>query len=87
MHVPKKMKNFIKQAKKLAFGEIEKTGMPLKLHVDLSCEVGKRLAKKLGANIDIIEAGTLLMDSLIGQALKEGRLKDHIKMSLEKARV
>lgn len=81
----KKMKNFIKQAKKLAYGEIAKTGMPLRLHVDLSCEVGKRLAKKLGANVEIVETGTLLMDCLIGQALQEGRLKDHIKMSLEKA--
>lgn len=79
------MKNFIKQARKLAYSEIEKTSMPLKLHVDLSCEVGKRLAKKLGANVEIVEAGTLLMDCLIGQALQEGRLKDHIKMSLEKA--
>ena len=79
------MKNFLKQAGKLAYCEIEKTGMPLKLHVDQSCEVGRRLAKKLGANVEIVEMGTLLMDCLIGQALKEGRLKDHIKMSLEKA--
>lgn len=79
------MKNFITQARKLAYGEIEKTGMPLKLHVDLSCEIGKRLARELRANADIIEAGTLLMDCLIGQALQEKRLKDHIKMSLAKA--
>lgn len=79
------MKNFLIQARKLAYDEVEKTGMPLKLHVDLACEIGKRLAKGLGANVDIVEAGTLLMDCLIGQALQEGKLKDHIKISLDKA--
>lgn len=79
------MKNFLKQVRKLAYGEIEKTGMPLKLHVYLSCEIGKRLAKELGADVGIVEAGTLLMDCLIGQALQEKRLEDHIKMSLARA--
>ena len=39
----------------------------------------KKLLKKLGANIDIVEAGTLLMDCALGRALKENRLKDHVK--------
>ncbi len=38
------------------------------------------LTKDLGANVDIVEAATLLMDCQIGQALKEGRLKDHVEM-------
>lgn len=79
------MKNFLKQAKEFAYAEVERTGMPLKFHVDLACETGKRLAKELGANIDIVEAGTLLMDCFIGQALREKRLRDHIQMSLAKA--
>lgn len=79
------MKDFLPQAKKLAYDEVERTGMPVKLHVDLAREVGKRLAQELGANIDIVEAGTLLMDCMIGQAIKEGRLADHIKMSFDKA--
>lgn len=79
------MRNFLALARELAYGEVEKTGMPLKLHVDLACETGKRLAKVLGANIDIVEAGTLLMDCMIGQALKEGKLSEHIQMSADKA--
>jgi hypothetical protein len=79
------MKSFLKQARKLAYDEVEKTGMPVKLHVDLACEVGKRLAKELGANVDIVEAGTLLMDCLIGKAIKEGKLSDHVQMSLDRA--
>lgn len=78
------MKNFISQARKLAYDEVEKTTMPLKLHIDLATEVGVKLAKELGANGQIVEAGTLLMDCLIGQALKENRLVDHVQMSLDK---
>lgn len=79
------MKNFLTQARKLAYDEVEKTGMPLKQHVDLASETGSRLAKELGANVDIVEAGTLLMDCLIGQAIQEGKLEKHIEMSLTKA--
>jgi len=79
------MKNFLQQVKKLAYDEVEKTGMPLKLHVDLACEVGKKLAKELGANVDVVEAGTLLMDCMIGKAIKEGKLSEHVQMSLDRA--
>lgn len=79
------MQNFLQQAKKLAYDEVERIGMPLKLHVDLACKVGKRLAKELGANADIVDAGTLLMDCMIGQAIKEEKLSEHVQMSLDKA--
>ena len=79
------MKGFIKQARKLAYDEVERTGMPIELHVDLACEVSKKLARKLGADMEIVEAGTLLMDCLIGQAAQEGRLENHVQMSLNKA--
>lgn len=79
------MENFLIEARKLAYSEVEKTGMPVKFHVDLATEVGKELAKDLGANVDIVEAGTLLMDCLIGQVFKENRQNEHVKMSLEKA--
>jgi len=79
------MKDFLNQARKFAYDEVERTGMPLKFHVDLACEVGRRLAKELGADANIVEIGTLLMDCQIGQALIEGCLSDHIKMSHDKA--
>ncbi|MEI7764972.1 MAG: hypothetical protein WCI93_00135 [bacterium] len=79
------MDQFLIEARKLAYGEVEKTGMPIKLHVDLATETAQRLAKELGANIKIVEAGTLLMDCLIGQAMKENRSNEHVNMSLAKA--
>jgi hypothetical protein len=79
------MKEFLELAKKLAYSETEKNGTPPIPVLNLSTEVGKKIAKELGANIDIVEAGTLLMDCALGQALKENRGGDHISMSLEKA--
>lgn len=78
------MKNFLQKARELAYIEYEKTGMPIKQHIDLSCQVGKRLAKELGADVDIVEAGTLLMDCMIGTAYQQGRLEDHVQVSLDK---
>ena len=79
------MGKFLIEARKLAYSETEKNGTPPIPILNLSTEKGKKIAKKLGANIDIVEAGTLLMDCALGQALKENRLKDHIKMSFDKA--
>jgi hypothetical protein len=76
------MKEFLQEAKKLAYGENETSPIPL---TDLITEIAKRIAKELGANVDIVIAGTLLMDCALGQALKENRRNEHIKMSLDKA--
>ncbi len=78
------MDDFIKIARDFAYSEVEKTGMPLKQHIDLSCEKAKNIAKELNANEQIVEIGTLLMDCVIGTAIKENRLKEHIDMCFEK---
>lgn len=79
------MEEFLVQARECAYSESEKTGMPVKAHIDLATDTAKRLAKELGADINIAEAGTLLMDCMIGTALKENKLSEHAQMSLEKA--
>lgn len=76
--------DFVKVAKDFAFSEQERTSMPLAQHIELSTEVGMKIAKRLKADSQIVEAGTYLMDCMIGQALKENRLQDHIKMSADK---
>lgn len=78
------MNQFLQVARDLAYGEVAQTGMPLKMHVDLSVLKGQEIASKLGANLQIVEAGTLLMDCMIGQAVKAGKIQDHIEMSLAK---
>ncbi len=78
------MDRFLKQASDFAYSEVNRTGMPIRMHVDLSSQMGKELAIKLNANPDIVQAGTILMDCMLGEALKKGRQKDHIQMSLDK---
>jgi len=80
------MEDFIKEARSFAYNETERTCMPVRPHIDLATEMGKKIAKDLGANVDIVEAGTLLMDCQIGQALKEGNLKSHAQMSASEAK-
>ena len=38
------MEKFLIEARKLAYGEVEKTGMPVKVHVDLATEVDGRFS-------------------------------------------
>lgn len=78
------MKKFLETARKFGYAEAERTGVPLRQHVDLAADVGKRLARELSASEGVVGIGTLLMDCMIGQALKEGRLQDHVRMSLDK---
>lgn len=78
------MQDFLQKVNQVAYKETEITGMPLIGHVDLAKEKGIELAKKLGADTGVVEAGTLLMDCMIGQAIKEGRQPEHVQMSLEK---
>lgn len=79
------MINFVKKAKSFVLEEQKRTSMPLLQHIELSSKVGIRLAKGLGANAEIVEVGTYLMDCMIGEALRQGKLPEHIKMSAEKA--
>jgi len=76
----------INSVTKSVYEEIEKYGAPAKCLVEFINEKGQWLAGKLGADKNIVLLGTLLMDCKLGQAYKEGRLKDHIEMSCQKAK-
>jgi hypothetical protein len=78
------MEKFLEEARKFAYSEMERTGIPSKYQAEVSMEIGRRLAKELGVNADIVEVGTLLMDCMIGQAVEENRQSEHVKMSLNK---
>jgi len=79
------LSKLIKQSKDFATTEAEKYGVPSPFHVNLSYEVGQRLASELKADADIVAVGTYLMDCMLGVAYKEGRMPDHVLMSAEKA--
>ena len=78
------MEDFLKQVRLFVYTEIERTGVPARPQVDFTTETAKNLARTLGADVTIVEIGTLLMDAMMGQALIENRPKDHIQMALDK---
>ncbi len=65
--------------------EIDLTGLPTIRHYNLSMEAGVELAKKLGANVDIVRAGVALMDIKLGECAKNGKQPEHVKASEEYA--
>ena len=75
------------EAVELARKEIETYGLPHPVAFDLSLEKGRFLAEALGANPTIVDMGVAMMDLKLGQAFKEKRLTEHVKMSAEAAEV
>jgi hypothetical protein len=72
------MQEIIEKARLLAE---EESGKKVRRLFTLANEQGQILAKKLGANKDIVALGTLFMDIKLKQAMKEGRIQDHTQMS------
>lgn len=70
----------IKKARELAYLESGKSVRPL---FELANKNGQKLAEKLGADKDIVMLGTLLMDLKLKQAMKDGKINEHVKMSLD----
>jgi hypothetical protein len=75
----------IKKVRDFAYSQAEKYGAPSIFHLDYANEKGQWLAGELGADKKVVLLGTLLMDCMLGVALKEGKLSEHIEMSANKA--
>ncbi len=75
----------IAKAREYALSEIRNFGTPISVHFVLSEKKAIELAKKLNADLEIVKIGIVLMDLKLGQALKENRLSEHVKMSSEAA--
>lgn len=69
-----------------ARSEIEKYGLPTTIHFELSIDKAGEIAEKLGADTRLARIGAALMDIKLGQAFKEGRLSEHVKMGVEATR-
>lgn len=75
----------IKTIKEFVSSQIEQYEVPSSFLLDYANEKGQSLAQELKANKDIVLLGTLLMDCMLGVAVKEGNLPEHIEMSAKKA--
>lgn len=80
------MDGIIEAAEKLALKEIETYNFPSLISFEISNKKGLELAKKLNADIFIVQLGTRLMDLKLGQAVSEKRPKEHVKMSSDSAK-
>ena len=77
------MKEIIEKAKQLAEKE---SGKKVRTLFTIANEQGQILAKKLGANQEIVALGTLFMDLKLKQAMAENRIEDHTEMSYNAAK-
>lgn len=86
MAITKQQEDIINNVDKFARSEIEKYGTPFPSHYEVSNQKGVELAEKLGADIFIVQLGTRLMDVMLGEALAQDKLSEHVRMSAEAAR-
>jgi len=77
------MEEIIQKAREWALAETEKYGTPPPLLLEAPIKKGKELAKQLGANKEIVELGTWLMDIKLGECKSEGKREKHIERSAE----
>ncbi len=73
--------DIVQEAKKFAQSEIKKFGAPNLTHFEIAEKKALELATKLKCNQTIVLVGVYLMDLKIGEALKQNRLSEHVKMS------
>jgi hypothetical protein len=78
--------DLVLKAKQIAYEDSEKNGVPSKFQIDFSVEKATQIGQKVGANIEIVTIGSYLMDCMLGTAYKQGKLKEHIQMSADKAK-
>lgn len=80
-------KELIQEAKSLAYGNAKQFGAPAIFHIDFSAAKGIDIARKLSADEKIVSVGTLLMDCMLGPAMRDGKPQEHVEMSVKRADV
>jgi len=73
--------DIVKKSRNFALSEIEKFGVPHLIHFEIAEKKAIQLAEKLNADKEIVQIGVYLMDVKLGQAMKEGKLSQHVEMS------
>jgi len=74
----------IQTIKDFVYSQIEQYKAPSLFHLDFANEKGQLLADNLKANKDIVLMGTMLMDCMLGEAMKNEKPLEHIEMSAKK---
>lgn len=75
--------DIIQEAKNLALREIEKFGTPTPIHFEIAEKKALELAERFKADKKIVQIGVYLMDLKLGEAFSQGKLEEHVKMSIQ----
>lgn len=82
----KNIKEAIKDVREWSLREILNTGSPpLELH-KICVETAHRLAKKNDVDVEVITLGIELIDIKLGESIKKGEVKNHVKISEDAAK-
>ncbi|MBI2464993.1 hypothetical protein HYV64_02520 [Candidatus Shapirobacteria bacterium] len=66
--------------------EFAKVDGPMETHQLIANEAGQKISQLLHADPNIVLLGTLLMDCVIGIAIQENRMAEHVSMCQHKAK-
>lgn len=80
------IENLVKETDVFNRAEIQKYNPDMEFLYDISLDAGIRLAKKYGADENIVKIGIALMDCKLPEASHLGTPKQHISMSSEAAK-
>lgn len=75
----------VKEAREYACNEMKRYGSPLPILFEISEKKALELAAQLKADRTVVHIGACLMDLKLGQAVKEGRQKEHCTMGVAAA--
>lgn len=78
--------NLIDDSRSFALSEIETFGTPHLVHFEISEKKAVELAEVLSADKIIVQTGIHFMDLKLGQAMIEGNVPSHVRMSADAAR-
>ena len=78
--------DIIEEARELSREMIEKYGLPTIEGTELIVKKGQEFARKLNADEKIVIISCYLMDSGLGKAFQQGKIKEHIIMGIEIAK-
>ncbi len=78
-------KELIKAAQEYAYNTSDTYGTPTRANIDISVEVGQRLADGLNGDKNVTALGNYLADCMLGYAIKEDIQNKHIELSRQKA--
>lgn len=79
--------DIVQEARAFALEEVKKFRMPGKIHFEIAEKKAKELVEKLNTDKTITLVGYYLMDLKLGEAASQGKIKEHVKISVKAAKL